>query len=427
MQRAPRVTKTLLALIILLATTSLAHASLSVIHTDKIVGKDTPGLLNDVKMLEEVAANWSPEWNYGLPKENAVSLAKDALRKIDALIPSANGASAGELLLLKGLTAHYAYNLDLKEDFDVAVDSLQKARKALPGDCRPLWFLGNHYSKGADPEKGVPLLKQAAQECGDALPLSFWEDYAYAAVLGSMPATATYALDQVKTRNGGTLTQKMKPVQEGVWRKLVQPVRGKEYRPEEIWQFEPKGKTTRMVNCMYGVSITVPGTWQISPFGVREGSSGIAIKFPAKGKKLPPLEGAVFFSPVSSEAAPEMSLRRFVAQGGTKRSYQAMAGPGVPGGDKFQWIESRQKNGSRILAGVIRRPQLAYPGLLLESPQNIEESADDQSAPHYYAPVEQFTRVTGDLDYVVMIEGAPAAFDKTRAELEQLLRNLVIE
>jgi hypothetical protein len=48
-------------------------------------------------------------------------------------------------------------------------------------------------------------------------------------------------------------------------------------------------------------------------------------------------------------------------------------------------------------------------------------------APRYYRPAEQLTRLQGDLDYFIMIEGAPAAFEKNRADLELLLRNMVVE
>lgn len=354
-------------------------------------------------------------------------MAKRSLKTTDELLLTAKGAAAGELLLLKGLTAHYAYNLDLQEYFQVAVDSLQKAREALPTDCRPLWFLGNHYAKGADAVKGMPLLKQASQECAESLPRSFWEDYAYAALLAAMPATGTYALDQVRARNGGVLTAKMKPVEEGIARRLAPTIPGKNYKAEELWKSVPGAGTTRLVNSMFGLWVDLPGTWPVSPFGVRDGSSGIAIRLPGKGKKLPALEAAVFVLPAPPEASPEKALRRFLAGAGTNRSYQAVAGPGFAGGDKFLWLESRQKKESRILAGIVRRPQPAYPGLALESPHNITPPAGDQAGPQYYAPVREFSRLPGDLDYIIMVEGAPAAFEKGRADLELLLRNLAME
>jgi len=133
----------------------------------------------------------------------------------------------------------------------------------------------------------------------------------------------------------------------------------------------------------------------------------------------------VFVSPASPETAPEKVLRTFLAY--TRRSFKPLAGPGVSAGEEFLWIESRQKKGSRVVAGILRHPQPAYPGLLLESPQNIPKPEDDQQVPRYYTPVKQLTRLPGDLDYLVMVEGAPAAFDKGRADLELLLRNLIIE
>ena len=117
-----------------------------------------------------------------------------------------------------------------------------------------------------------------------------------------------------------------------------------------------------------------------------------------------------------------------MAKAGPKRSFQPLAEPGVNAREKFLWIESRQKKGSRIVVGILRRPQPTYPGLLFEAPHNIPEQApDDSPAPRFYAPVEQLTRLPGDLDYIIMIEGAPRAFDLGHADLELLLRNLATE
>ncbi len=421
-----RFTNLFLGIILLVATGSAAHASLSAINIDRLPpGKDVAQLLDDLKVLETVAENWSPEWRHELPKKEAVSLAERTLRKIDTLL-SENEASGGELLLLKGLTAHYAYNLDVKECFETAVESLQKARKTFPADCRPLWFLGTHYVKAAEPEKGVPLLKQAAEKCGDNLPLAFWEDYAYAAVLAAMPAAGSYALDRVKAGNGGVLTERITAVAEGLKRRLVSPVPGKEYELDDVWRFEEKDGMARLVNGMYGFMVDVPVDWRINPFGVQKGRSGIGIRLPKKGKWPPPLEVVVFVSPASPETAPEKVLRKFLAEAGRK-SFSSIVGPAVSTNGKFLWVESRRKKGSRVVAGIVRRQQPAYPGLLFESPHNLPQQKDNSQVPRYYTPVKQLTRLQCDLDYLIMIEGAPAAFDQGHADLELLLRNLVIE
>jgi hypothetical protein len=422
-----RLLNVFLGVMLLVAAGSAAPASPSAISPERrLPGKDMVQLSDDLKILETVARDWSPEWRYELPREEAVSLAERALKKIDGLM-SANEAPAGELLLLKGLTAHYAYNLDMKEYFEVAVESLQKAREALPADCRPLWYLGNHYSKAADAEKGMPLLKQAVNQCGDSLPLSFWEDYAYASVLAAMPATGYYALDQVKSRNAGVLTERVKAVEEGVKSRLVASDPRKEYEPRDTWHFGEADGNVRFVNWMYGFMIDIPGEWRVSPFGVRNGRSGISIILPKKGTWPPPLHVAVFSSPAPPDTVPEEVLRAFLAKAGPKRRFHSSAGPGVAACEKFLWLESGQEKGSRIVAGILRRRQPAYPGLLLESPHNIPKPDDDPQAPHYYTPVKQLTRLPGNLDYLIMVEGAPAAFSKGRADLEILLRNLVTE
>ncbi len=69
-----RFTNLFLGIILLVATGSAAHASLSAINTDRLPpGKDVAQLLDDLKVLETVAANWSPEWRHEPPKEEAAA------------------------------------------------------------------------------------------------------------------------------------------------------------------------------------------------------------------------------------------------------------------------------------------------------------------------------------------------------------------
>jgi hypothetical protein len=417
----------LLGLILVSVTASETHASLSAVNWDRaLAGKDPAALAGDLNVVETVAEVWSPEWHHEITKAQAVSLAQRALEKIDQLQATAARESVGELELLKGLTAHYAYNLEVKEDYQVAVESLEKARTMLSADCRPLWFLGNHYAQAGDTEKGVPLLVQAARQCGENLPVAFWEQYAYAAVLAAMPATGSYALDQVKRRNGGKLTTKVKAVEDGVQRRLVPAKPGKGYQSDEVWHLEKSEAKVRLINCMYGMMIDLPGDWQIAPFDVRNGKSGIGVRLPKKGKWPPPLEVVVLISP-AQESKQEKVLRTFLAQAGPKRSYSPLHGLGVPAVDRFFWLESKGKPGSRVVAGILRRQQPAYPGLLFESPHQVPEPEGDAQLPHYFTPLQQLTRLPVGLDYIIMIEGAPAAFDKNHGDLELLLSNLVIE
>jgi hypothetical protein len=360
-----------LAIMLLLFTAPRADASIPLENADRQLPVNENAQLSDnLKLLEAVAGNWAPEWRHDMPKEEAVLIAEQSLRAIDDLL-SFNRHPTGELLLLKGLAAHYAYNLGIPRYYDVAVESLQKARKAIPTDCRPLWFLGNHYSKAGDAEKGMPLLKQAAADCRQPLPVSFWEDYTYAALLAAMPSTGQYALDQVKQRNEGELTVKVKAVEEGVKRMLVAPVSGREYEPAEIWGFGKNGGMTRLSNRMFGFLVDLPGDWRVAPSGVRDDRSGIGITFPKRAKWPPPLEVVVLSAPASPRTGSREALRAFVGSIGTTRKFTTVAGPVLSGGEEIQWLESRQKKGSRILVGALRRPQPSYPGILLESPQNI--------------------------------------------------------
>jgi len=215
-------------------------------------------------------------------------------------------------------------------------------------------------------------------------------------------------------------------VEGGVQRRLVPSEPGKRYQTDEVWRLEKRKAKVRLINGMYGMMIDLPGEWRVAPFDVRNGRSGIGVRLPKKGKWPPPLEVVVSISP-SPASEQEKVLRTFLAQAGPKRIYQPLQGLGISTDSRFFWLDSKGKKGSRVVAGILRRPQPAYPGLLFESPHHVPEPEVDSQVPHYFAPVQQLTRLPGDLDYIIMVEGAPAAFDKNRGDLELLLSNLVIE
>src|SRR5271166_5184201 len=75
--------------------------------------------------------------------------------------PSIREVSASdnaELFLLAGLVAHLAYNVDVEDGFQTAVDSLDRAHKLAPDDYRPQWFIGIHRCQANQIKDGMEQL-----------------------------------------------------------------------------------------------------------------------------------------------------------------------------------------------------------------------------------------------------------------------------
>jgi|GEM_PF-5735358 len=187
----------LIQMMVLLIAFGCPHsfAAVSDIDFSKMSGiPQAEDLKKNASELEPLAKEWSSEWKHDVPKEQAIELAKKTIALADDVIK--DKPDHAEMLIFKGMMAHYAYNLDLQEYNDIAEKSFKAAQALLPDDIRPRWFLGKHYTLSARPALGMqtitPIIKKNAPE---QLPARFWEDYAFCAYLAAMPSSALMGID----------------------------------------------------------------------------------------------------------------------------------------------------------------------------------------------------------------------------------------
>jgi hypothetical protein len=110
-------------------------------------------VFTNVRTIEYMAHSWSIKWSYDRPKNQVASLLKSSLgdlRSVEATVPQNE-----ELLLLTGIVAHLAYNVDVDDTYEVAVQSFEKANKLNPADYRPEWFLAAHRCQSDELKTGM--------------------------------------------------------------------------------------------------------------------------------------------------------------------------------------------------------------------------------------------------------------------------------
>src|SRR5271157_822574 len=152
-----------IALVIALLTATPAFASLEDIQKAKLPQTSAvQQAYNDVLAIEPMVVGWSNHWDYPTPKNEVESRLQADL---SALQTAALAAPDNEdLLLLTGLAAHYAYNVDVESAYDVAVDADEKAAMLAPDDYRPGWFLGIHQCAATETAKGMNNLLAVEQK-----------------------------------------------------------------------------------------------------------------------------------------------------------------------------------------------------------------------------------------------------------------------
>jgi hypothetical protein len=146
-----------LAMLVMSLAALPAEAAVKDIHAEKL--PQDPAIhaaYADVASLEAMARVWSSEWRYPTPKPEVAARLTASLAQFQKSLVSAPDNE--ELLLLTGLVAHYAYNVDVESAFQVAIECLASAQKLAPRDDRPQWFLGIHQISKAPPIHHAELL-----------------------------------------------------------------------------------------------------------------------------------------------------------------------------------------------------------------------------------------------------------------------------
>ena len=108
--------------------------------------------LDDAKQLEPYSRSWTMNWDYPVAKDEvAARLSKDLGFLTRA---SKNHRENAELLLLTGLVARYAYNVDVDGSYGAAMNALGQAEKLAPGDFRAPWFRASLECQTTQPKAG---------------------------------------------------------------------------------------------------------------------------------------------------------------------------------------------------------------------------------------------------------------------------------
>jgi hypothetical protein len=165
-----------------------AHADVAAIHEDRLP-QETAVLaaLDDARQLEPFCRFWSNNWQFPISKEDvATRLSKDLGFLTIALKSHHENA---ELLLLTGLVARYAYNLDIPGSYDKAISALGQTEKLTPSDVRAPWFRATLQCQTDESKAGADeFLALEGTHAWEQLPEAFWDDYMECAYIVNMPA-----------------------------------------------------------------------------------------------------------------------------------------------------------------------------------------------------------------------------------------------
>ncbi|MGA9669334.1 MAG: hypothetical protein WBQ94_09005, partial [Terracidiphilus sp.] len=261
------------ALLFALLTVSLspAFANLASIHADRLP-QETAILaaLDDAKQLEPYSRSWTNNWKYPVSKEDAATgLGKDLGFLTIALKSHSDNP---ELLLLTGLVARYAYNVDVPGSHEAAISALEQAQKLAPSDVRAPWFHAmllcqtNQSMAGAE-----EMLVIEGGHTWNSLPIAFWDDYLECATIANLPAHVLRAADHLEKLHAPS-TEVRTAVTEATRKRYDAFDPKREYQPKEVWEGTNDGENPDFTSTTCGVRLRARGDWRINQLAVTNGS-----------------------------------------------------------------------------------------------------------------------------------------------------------
>jgi hypothetical protein len=409
--------------------TPKAFADIAAIHAEKLPQETAVlGALDDVRQLEPYSATWTAKWQYSITKEEvAARLGKD-LGFLKLAIKS--HPDNVELLLLTGLVARYAYNVDVDGSYDGAMDALGQAQKSAPADFRAPWFRATLECQTMELKTGADeFLAIENSRVWNTLPEAFWHDYLNCATIANLPAHALRAVSHLEELRPGSKEDYALAVD--IARKRIEPYDPKkDYEAKEVWQAEPNsGDDFVLTSTLCGLHLRAHRDWQVPQLGMNNGVCVAGFytgPYKATTRNLSPSVMVLVRQPKQGETL-ENFAKTFLMNGVSETFVPSRC----PANQCIAIQETNagmyKKNGDghgRIV--VFERDQPEFPGLIFESPSQPPKG-DPSEGTQYYRPSQTQGRIPGKLYYLVLLDTAVSIEEPALKDFDFFLQNLTVE
>jgi hypothetical protein len=383
--------------------------------------------LKDATELEPYARSWTQNWKYPVAKTDAAARLGVDLASLNSAVKA--HPDNAELLLLTGLVAHYAYNVDLPGSHDTSLAALAAAERLDKADFRAPWFRATllcqttQLAAGADQflaiENGNPW---------ERLPAAFWADYMECATLAKMPAHALRAEDHLEKLHAPATD--MRTALADANRKRSNPFDPtKEYAQKDVWEYEKVANQTSFTSTSCGLRMHVQSGWAVDRLELAKGSCVADFStgpYNDTPSKMRPSILVMVQQPVENETLDDY-VKRLSSKGGfvpfTPSRCPADRCVAITGTKPGAYGTSGD---GRALMLIFERDQPEFPGLAFESPSQPSPPAGGAGMA-YYRPSQTQQRIPGKLYYVVLLDTAASIEEPAMKDFEFFLQQLTVE
>ena len=412
---------------LLLFSVSPATASLKDIQTDKLPRNPAiQKVYGDALSIEPMVQVWTGTWPYSMPKEKVRSLLQESLAELKNAT-SLSGDNE-ELWLLTGLVAHYGYNVDVDESYELAAKAFAEARRLSPDDHRPDWFLGSLECQTLQTLQGMARLLSLEQHVQwEKLPVGFWDDYLYCTTITIMPAHSLRAIAHLRSLNAAP-----SPYRDGLLeiakKRIDTPDPSAAYRKEVVWRSDNSNSRVSVTNTMFGLRFVAPESWSLLVNDVSQGLTLAQIKagpFSSPAGNVTPNILVLVRPAKPGESLEDFlnSFMRYPSAAPTRvlncPSDTCLASHAVEAG------AYKEAGDGHVTMAVFKRDAPQFPGVLFEEPVAIP--GPNSQKPSYFHPEQRMGRLSGTLYYLVALDTASSVIEKADEAYENFLKQFQVE
>jgi tetratricopeptide (TPR) repeat protein len=376
---------------------------------------------NYIKDNQQYFDHWTNEWSYDKSQKELVKNLRDNY----AMFSSVETKNE-ELFMLLGDIAHYLYNLNESDYYQLAVNNYNSAIAINPNDYRAYWFLGYHYVLSNVPTLGIDNFLKAQQLLPTKQPADFWEEYAWATAATNMPSHCIYAMDKARSISGtpGRLESQLGPE---IHKRIIDVNKDIFYKKEDIWSTS-KGEKIAFTCRPLGIKILVDSTWKLSVYDYKNHQSAFVLNPPAiKSKKGQKINYTVAIIMKAANLTDELDdyINTLNPKGLNKSK--------ITFSDKYENMVAYEMKDNKIYKGMggghvymigIERNSPLYPGLLLENPAIFPDG--NKSKVTYYTAKDSKGRFEGKIFYAIMLDSCEEINEQSLAVFKTLFNNQII-
>jgi hypothetical protein len=417
-----------LLLVPLFALASPALADIAAIHAERLP-QETAVLaaLDDIRQLEPYVSAWSNDWKFSIPKREV----SDRLEKDLGLLATALNSHPDnvELALLTGLSAHYAYNLDVPNSHDKAIAAFETARKLAPSDVRVSWFHANLLCQTLESKPGAEeFLAIESSHPWDQLPVAFWNDYTFCATVTNMPAHVLRAASYLDKLHAPSSDARRFIIE--MARKRFDPYDPrKNYDPKDVWYGSSGGADPSFTSTTCGVRLTAHRDWTIKQLAL---GNGVCVAYFSTGpykattRDLHPSVMLLVRQPKPGESLADFV--KLLTHGDTTESFTPIRCPSSTciNGKGVQPGMYKADGDGKGRTIAFERDEPDFPGLIFESPAGAPKTSAD-AEPQFFRPSQTEQRIPGRLYYLVLLDTASSIEDAALKDFDFFLNSLIVE